>query len=104
MLVLPSIPRRYENSNEFHVAIVNKFRRVLGIQDVPRRPQLQVIPAKCDRCFKCVEAIVGCDDYKKARKKLNNKLKSKCGKCKYFGCKIHVKSVENVCKDCFVEE
>ena len=74
MLVLPSIQRRYENSNELQIAIVNKFRRVLGIQDVSRRPQSEVIPAKCGRCFKCVEAIAWCDDYKKARKKLSNKM------------------------------
>ena len=80
------------------------MRRVLGIQEVSRRPQLEDIQAKCGRCFKCVEAIVWCDDYKKARKKLNTKLKSKCGKCKNFVCKIHVKGVENVCEDCFVEE
>ena len=52
------------------------MRCVLGIQEE------EDIPAKCGRCFKCVRAIVGCDDYKKARKKLKNKLKSKCGKCK----------------------
>lgn len=54
--------------------------------------------------FKCVEAIVGYDGYKKARKKLNNNLESKCGECKNFPCKIHVKCDENVCEDCFVEE
>ena len=59
MLVLPSIERRYENSNGFQIAIVNKMRRVLGIQEVSRRPQLEDIPAKCGRCFKCVKAIVG---------------------------------------------
>ena len=76
MLVLPSIQRRYENSNGFQIAIVNKMRRGLGIQDVSKRHQLEDIPAKCGRCFKYVEAIIGCDDYKKARKELNNKLKS----------------------------
>ena len=54
--------------------------------------------------FKCVEAIVGYDGYKKARKKLNKKLEFKRRECKNFACKIHVKSVENVCEDCFVEE
>ena len=40
----------------------------------------------------------------KAREKLNNKFKSNCGRCKNFVCKIHVKNVENVCEDCFLEE
>ena len=70
MLVLPSLQRRYENSNEFQIAIVNEMRRVLGIQKVSRRPKFDDIPTKCGRCFKCVEAVVGCDDYKKAGEKL----------------------------------
>ena len=59
------------------------MRRVLGIQEVPRRPKEEDIPAKCGQCFKCVKAVAGCDVYKKARKK-NNKLKSKCGKFNIF--------------------
>ena len=41
------------------------MRRVLGIQEVPRRPKEEDIPAKCGQCFKCVKAVVGCDVYKK---------------------------------------
>ena len=47
------------------------MRRVLGIQEIPRRPKEEDIPAKCGQCFKCVKAVVGCDVYKKARKKNN---------------------------------
>ena len=104
MLVLPSIQRRYEKSNGFQIAIVNKMRLVFGIQEVSRRPHSEDIPDICGRCFKCFEAVVGFDDSKKAREKLNNGLKSKWEKCKNFVCKIHFKSVENVCEDCFVEE
>ena len=64
------------------------MRRVLGIEEVYRSPQLEDIPAKCGQYFKCVEAIVGSNDYKKAREKLNNKLKSKCGKCKNLYIKL----------------
>ena len=58
------------------------MRRVLGIEDVFRSPQLEDISAKCGQYFKCVEAIVGTNDYKKGREKLNYKLETKCGKCK----------------------
>ena len=57
---------------------MNKMKRVLGIQEVSRRPCLNHIPLKCGRYFKYVKAIVGCDDYKKNRRNLNNKLKSEC--------------------------
>ena len=83
ILILPSIERQYRNSSGFQIAIGNKMRRVLDIQEVPRRPKEEDIPAKCGQCFKCVKAVAGCDVYKKARKK-NNKLKSKCGKFNIF--------------------
>ena len=104
MHVLPSVQQGYEKSNGFQIAIVNKTRRVLAIQEVSRRPRLEDIPAKCGRCFKFVKVIAGSNDYKKGREKLNNKLKSKCGKYEDFLGKFHVKSVENVWEDCLVEQ
>ena len=76
ILILPSIQRQYRNSSGFQIAFGNKMRRVLGIQEVPRRPKEEDIPAKCGQCFKFVKAVVGCDVYKKTRKKTINKLKS----------------------------
>lgn len=102
MHVLPSVQQGYEKSNVFQIVIVNKMRRVLAIQEVSRRPRLEDIPAKCGRCFKFVKAIAGYNDYKKGREKLNNK--SKCGKYENFVGKFHVKGVENVWEDCFVEQ
>ena len=46
MHVLPSVQQGYEKSNVFQIAIVNKMRRVLAIQEVSRRPRLEDIPAK----------------------------------------------------------
>ena len=54
---------------------------MLGNREVFRCPQLEDIPAKCGRCLKCVKAIVGYDDYKKARKWKRIKCKNLCVKC-----------------------
>ena len=80
MLVLPSIQPRYRNSNGFQFAIVNKLLLILGNREVSRRPLLDDAPAKCGRCLKCVKAIVGCNDYKKARKFKGRKYKNFCVK------------------------
>ena len=53
-------------------------------------------------CFKCVQELVGTDTYTYERQRLNNKLKTKCNKCKNWfarGTKLSlfVKIVKNSC-------
>ena len=81
-LVMPAIKRRYEqHSNGLQIKVLNKMRRVLGIKEVMARPDND-IPAQIGRCFKCVQELVGTDNYTYKRERLNNKLKTKCNKCK----------------------
>ena len=101
-LFLPNIERRYANQIGLQISIINKMRKVLGIQEVSRRPPMENAVVKCGCCCKYVEGIVGSADYKKDREKLNNKIKSKCFKCGLFLCKAHQKAVEYICEDCFV--
>ena len=75
-IVLPAIQRRYANSNGLQIAVVNKMRRVLGIKEAMHHAV--DIPTKSDRCFKCIEAIMGSPNYMRERSRLNNKLKAKC--------------------------
>ena len=103
-LVLPSIQRRFENPNGLQIKILNKMRRVLNIQEVNHRPQIENQRTKSGRCFKCVNEIVGTAYYKSKSEKLNNKLKSKCHIRSQFLCKVHQKSTKYVCEDCFVED
>ena len=59
---------------------MNKLLLILGNREVSRRPLLDDVLAKCGRCLKCVKAIVGCNDYKKARKFKGRKNKNFCVK------------------------
>ena len=95
-LVLPSIQRQFGNPNGLQIKILNKTRRVLNIQEVNHRPQIENQRTKCGRCFKCVDEIVGIADYENKREKLNI--------CSQFLCKVHQKSTNYVCEDCFVED
>ena len=103
-LVLPSIQRRFENPNDLQIKILNKMRRVLNIQEVNHRPQIENQRTKSGRCFKCVNEIVGTAYCKSKSEKLNNKLKSKCHIRSQFLCKVHQKSTKYVCENCFVED
>ena len=80
------------------------MRRVLNIQEVNHRPQIENQRTKSGRCFKCVDEIVRSTDYKSKREKLNNKVKSKYHICSQFLCKFHEKSTKYACEDCFVED
>ena len=104
-LVLPSVERRYQNSNDLRMNILQKIPGVLGIELVNRRPSAQELvgvedgnlPAK-GRCHKCVKAIPkNSPMYKQERKKLNNKLKVKCVGCELFLCKDHTVPVYSSC-------
>ena len=100
-LVVPNIERRYCDSNGLQIKILNKMRRILGIEIVNYRTPTGNIKGKSGRCYKCVEAIVGNADYKKKREKLNNKHYSKCCKCSQFLCNGHKKEIQCMCETCF---
>ena len=99
-LVLPTIRRRYSQSNGLKITVINKIRRVLEINEVLARPQLENFNPTSGRCFKCVEAIVGKKSYEVERDKLNNNLKTKCSKCQKFIFKMHETELQFICKDC----
>ena len=86
---------RYQDSSNFFTIFVHKLRQILGIQlDNPRNlPTAITAP-----CYVCGEIITGTDVYKLKRKKLNNKLKTKCRKCSQVICKYHMKSICEKCK------
>ena len=50
-------------------------------------------------CYVCVENITGTDVYNLERKKLNNKLETKCRKCSQIICKHQIKRICEKCKD-----
>ena len=79
--------RRCSQSNGLKITVINKIRRVLGINEVSARHQPENFNPTSGRCFKCVEAIVGKQYYKTEREKLKNKLKTKCSKWQKFICK-----------------
>ena len=54
--------RQFENSNNLQIKIFYKMRRVLNIQEVNHRPQIENQKTKSGRCFKCVDEIVGTAD------------------------------------------
>ena len=71
-LVLPAIRRRYSQSNGLKITVINKVRRVLGINEVSTRHQLENFNPTSGKRFKYVEAIVGKKSYKAEREKLYN--------------------------------
>ena len=88
--------RCYQDLSNFSTVPVHKMRQVLGIQiDKPRN----LLTVNIGRCYVCVENIIGTDDYKLEREKLNNKLKTKCSKCSQVICKYHTRSICEKCKD-----
>ena len=87
-LILPGIQRRYNNNNGLNIPRLQKIQELLHLPQVNRRPTSDE-QATQGRCHKFVEEIVGTENYKVDRKKLNNKLKSKCHKCNFFMCKDH---------------
>ena len=82
------------------IAVINKIKRVLGINKASTRPQPENLNPTAGRCFKCVEAIVGMKSYKAEREKLNNNLKTKCSKCQTFISKKHQTEQQFICEDC----
>ena len=58
-LVLPAIRGRYSQSNALRITVINKIRRVLGMNEVSARPQPENFNPTSGRCFKYVEGIVG---------------------------------------------
>ena len=57
VLLLPTVRRRYENSNGFQMKIINKTRRFLSIEEVLGRAEPDNFIANTARFFKCVEPI-----------------------------------------------
>ena len=88
-LVLPNFQRRYDNNNGLRIDVIQRMRRVLRAQEVNWRPAgPQNTPRERDRSHKCVEEIVGREDYKTVREKLNNKIQIRCNDCNNFLCKV----------------
>ena len=99
-LVLPRIQNRYQNNNGIQLPILQKIRRVLGIKETNRRPQIEIPATLFCRCHVCVQEIVGTSQYKKMQQKMSNKIKSKCARCSSFICKKHIAETEFTCCDC----
>ena len=76
------------------------MRKFLSIKEVLGRPKSDNFIANTERCFKCVESIVGTAPYKIKQQKMNRKLKTRCSKCLKFICKHHQSKVQFVCADC----
>ena len=98
-LVLPAIIRRYNQSNGLKITVINKIRRVLGINEVLAHSKPENFNPTSGRCVKCVEAIVGKKSYKPEREKLNNRKKTKCLKCQKFICKKQQTELHFICED-----
>ena len=86
-LVLPTIQHRFENSNGIESYAMQKVERVLCIQNI--HCPVGKVDESVGRSGICVGKIVGTDNYKQKRKKLNSKLKTKCQKCQSLTCKAH---------------
>ena len=94
-LVLPAIQHHFENSHSIQSSAMQKIERVLCIRNIHR--PVGNVDESVGRCGICVSKIVGTDNYKQKRKKLNNKLKTKCQKCQSLTCKAHSRFV---CASC----
>ena len=57
-LVLPSIQNRYQNNNGIQLPILQKLRRVLGIKETNRRPQIETPATLFGRCHVYVQETV----------------------------------------------
>ena len=74
-LLLPAILHRFENSNGIQSSNMQKMKIMLCTQNIHR--PIGNVNEFCDRCDICVSKIVGIDNYKQKRKKINNKSKNK---------------------------
>ena len=99
-LILLSIQNRYQNNNGIQLPILQKIRRVLGIKETNRRPQIETSATLFGRCHVCVQEIVRTSQYKKMQQKMNNKIKSKCARCSSFIFKKYITETEFICCDC----
>ena len=94
-LVLPSIQYRFENSNGIQSSARHKTERVLCMQNIYH--PVENVDESVGRCDICVSKVVGTDNYRQKRGKLNNKVKTKCQKCQSLTCKAHSRLV---CASC----
>ena len=87
-LVKPNIEKRYNNPIGIQTKISKKLAEVLGKEAVARyeKPTLE---DQGKRYGMCSEEIFGHENYKTKKKKLNNKIKTVCYKCKYAVCAEH---------------
>ena len=92
-LILPIVQLRYEIRNGIEITVREKIRRVLGITEWNWQPQPEAPLTHSDSCYKCVKMIVGKANYKQSRERMNNKLKTKCWRCKNFICKKHQEKI-----------
>ena len=88
MLDFPNIDRRYSNFSGLTIDLFQPMSRVLGTDELNRRPALNPDSTKV-RCHICVEDIVGKPDCKNDCEQMNHRLKSRCVKCQRFFCKNH---------------
>ena len=86
-LILPSIKRRYCNSNGLQIRIINKIRRVLGVKEVSRKPDVENAQTKSGRSLNAWKEFLVPAHTRPSE--MNNKLKFKCRKCNKFICKKH---------------
>ena len=87
-LVKPHIERRYNNPVGIQKHLYRKMGEVLGKEEIPQyeRPVQQ---DQGKRCAMCLEEIIGHENYKTKKNKLNNKIKTACCKCRYAVCAKH---------------
>ena len=97
-LVLPFIQQRYESPVGLQSHVLNKIRSVLRLPVVAAPAPAPDSSIGC--CQQCLDSIQGID-YKIKKRKLNNKLKSKCMTCGDSVCanQGHVYYVCGTCKD-----
>ena len=94
-LVLLAIQRRFENSNGIQSFAMQKIERVLCIRNIHR--PFGNVDEYVGRCGIYVREIASTGNYEQKRKKLNNKLKTKCQKRQSLTCKAHSRPV---CASC----
>ena len=51
------------------------------------------------RCGMCLEKIIGLENYKTKKNKLNNKIKTICHKCKHAACAKHTLVTFQECRE-----
>ena len=86
------------------IAVINKIRCVLEINEVLAYPQPENFNPMSGRCFECVEDIITKKSYKAESEKLNNKLETKYLKCQKFIRKKHQTDLQFIFQDCIEYE